>query len=288
MRIMKKLIAIILTMLMMVAVAGCQAKTEPKDNGSKPNTEETSDKSAETPESGEKTAVDAIKEAGKLVMATSADYPPFETISDDGKEIIGFDVDIAKAVADKLGVELEVKNIDFDGLLETLKQGKADIVASGMSVDEERLLSVDFSKVYFTDEQRLIVKEGNEDIKTAADMKGKTIGAQLGTTCESAAKSIEGVNVKSMDKADLILLDVQSGRLDGAVINLAVAANYMANMGGLKMVDIPELNVNPEGYAIAVKKGNTDLAEFINGVIDELQSSGEYDKLLEKWDLNDK
>lgn len=258
---MKKITVILLALLMVAAMAGCGQ--------------------------GGRTIED-IKKAGKLVLATSADYPPFEGIDDDGTTIIGFDIDIARAIAEKMGVPLEIKNMDFDGLLEAINQGKADVVLAGMGADAEREKSVDFSKVYFYDEFLLVVADDNDTIKTAADMNGKKIGVQLGTTCEAAAEAIEGVETKPMDKVDLILLEVQSGRVDGAVINLTVAMEYLKTMDGLKTVEIPELNENPEGYAVAVKEGSRELVNFINEVIDDLMDSGEYDDLLEKWDLTSK
>lgn len=255
----KKAITLILAVLLAVSLIGCQSKK----------------------------SMDKIKQSGVLVLATSADYPPFESIDEkDGKTVIGFDVDIANAIAKKLNVKLEVKNIDFKGLLPALVEGKCDIIASGMAADDERRKSVDFSDVYFYDNMLLVVAEGNNSIKSITDLNGKKIGAQLSTTCEKIAQGIPGVVYKSMDKVDQLMLEVKNGRMDGVVVNLTVGGEYVKSIGGLKTIEIPELNVNPEGYAVAIAKGDTEFVKFVNGVIKDLKSSGEYDKLLAKWGLS--
>jgi len=109
-------------------------------------------------------------------------------------------------------------------------EGKTDIVAAGMTADSERLKSVDFSKVYFVDKQMLVIKENNDGIKAAADMSNKKIGAQLGSTCEKAAQGIPGIEYKSMDKVDQLMLEVKNGRLDGIVVNLTVAIEYVKSI----------------------------------------------------------
>lgn len=271
----KKIILLSLMVLISLSLNACKSK----------DAEVTNDKEIKK----ELTSVEKIKQSGKLVIATSADYPPFESIDEkDGKTVIGFDADIAAAIAKKIGVQIEVKNIDFKGLLPALMEGKTDIVAAGMSADAERLKSVDFSKVYFVDKQMLVIKENNDGIKTAADMSKKKIGAQLGSTCEKAAQGIPGIEYKSMDKVDQLMLEVKNGRLDGVVVNLTVAVEYVKSIGGLKMVEISELNKEAEGYAIAVKKGDAELIKLIDGVIEELKASGEYNKLLTKWGLDNK
>jgi polar amino acid transport system substrate-binding protein len=271
----KKAITIFFTVLLVLSLWGCGNKEAKPLKETEP---------AKSEPQKVMTAVDRIKQAGKLVMATSADYPPFESMDPgDGKTIIGFDVDIASKLAQSLGVKLEVQNIDFNGLLPALVEKKADIVIAGMSVTPERQQSVDFSKVYFTDKQVLVVNAGNDSIKTAPDMSGKNIGAQIGSTCLSAAEQIPGAKIKQMSKVNQLLLEIKNKRLDGVVVNLASASEYVGQMDGLKMVDIPELNNNPEGYAIAVPKGNAELVDAINSVVGQLNSSGEYKQLEQKW-----
>jgi ABC-type amino acid transport/signal transduction systems, periplasmic component/domain len=270
----KKIISILLIALMVLSLAGCQSKSANSTSGDQPKKE--------------LTAVDKIKQAGKLVVGTEATFPPFESLDkNDGKSIVGFDMDIANAVAKKIGVKLEIKDMKFDSLVEAVKTGMIDFSVAGMNPTPDRAKEVDFSDIYYSTKQVLVVKDDNSSIKTIADLAGKKLGAQLGTTSEEAAKGISGVaSVKPMDKVDLLMLEVKGGRLDGVVVENVVAGSYVKN-GGLKVVNIPELNKDGDlGVAIAVKKGNTDFLKVVNDTLAELKSSGEYDKLLDKWGMS--
>jgi polar amino acid transport system substrate-binding protein len=215
----KKIIAIVLTALFILSLAACSSKSTETTGKNTENTTSNTTNSTETKK--EPTAVDKIKQAGKLIMATSAEYPPFESIDPkDGKTVIGFDIDVANAVAKKLGVSLEIKDMDFNGLLGALIADKADMIIAGMSATDERKKSVDFSKTYFTDTFVVVVKEGVENIKTPADLNGKKVGGQLGSTGEGIAKSIPGIQYKAMNDNDQLVMEVKSGRLDAVVLNL--------------------------------------------------------------------
>lgn len=254
----KKIMSLVLTLVLVLSLSACQSK-----------------KSA---------GIDSIKQKGKLVLGTEATFPPYEGIDEKGN-IVGFDIDLGHAIAKKLGVELEIKDIKFDGLIPALMGDTIDIIAAGMTVDEERKKSVDFSDIYYTGLQILVIKEDNNAIKTAADMKGKKIGAQLGTTSEKAANLIPGIEFKSMDKVDQLMLSVKNGMLDGVVVDDTVGVEYVKSISGLKIVKIAELNEGEAGMGIAVKKGNTELVQLINDTLKELKSSGEFDKLVDKWGL---
>lgn len=249
------------------------------------STDSSSSSVAGTNSSATVSSVDRIKQSGKMVMGTSADFPPYENHQVvDGKDtIVGFDVDIAQAVADKLGVKLEITDMKFEGLIAAVEQGKIDVVAAGMTPTDDRRKSVDFSQVYYNAKQILVVKEDNDSVKTASDMNGKKVGAQLGSTSEKAAKSVKGIKYKAMDKVDQLMLEVKSGRLDGVVVENTVAQSYVKRIGGLKIVEIKELNSEPGGSAMAVKKGDAELVGVIDGVIDGMKTNGEYDKLISKW-----
>lgn len=269
---MKKLVSIFLAALLIVTLSGCQSKNTGSASAA----------------SKAETSVDRIKKAGKIIVGTEATFPPFESADPkDGKTIVGFDMDISQAVADKLGVKLEIKNMKFDSLIEAVNTGMIDFTAAGMNPTDERKKVVDFSQVYFNTKQVLVVKDTNNSINSAADLKGKTLGAQLGTTSEKAARSLSGIKqVTTLDKVDELMLEVKSGRIDGVVVENVVAGNY-EKMGGLKIINIPELNTDGDlGIAIAVKKGNADLLKVINDTITELKSNGQYDKLLAKWGMS--
>lgn len=274
----KKFVSIAMILMLVLSLAACQSKTAeaPKDEQSK-----TGEPAAPAKQ---ETSLDKIKQAGKLVMGTSADFPPFESIDPkDGKTVIGFDVDIAQKVADKIGVKLEVKDTKFDGLIAALTAGNINMIAAGMNPTEERKKSVDFSDSYYKNVQALIVREGDDSIKTAADMKGKKFGAQLGSTSEEAAKLVEGIELKTLDKVDQLCLQTKNKNIDGVIVEQTVAQAYVKSMGGLKIITIPELNDGTGDVCIAVPKGDTELLKVINEVIGELKSSGEYDKLIDKW-----
>lgn len=269
---MKKLVSFFLAAVLIITLAGCQSKKAGSTSGT----------------TKAETSVDRIKKAGKIVVGTEATFPPFESAdAKDGKTIVGFDMDISQAVADKLGVKLEIKNMKFDSLVEAVQTGMIDFTAAGMNPTADRAKVVDFSQVYFNTKQVLVIKDDNTSINSAADLKGKTLGAQLGTTSEKAARAVSGVkDVKTLDKVDELMLEVKSGRLDGVVVENVVAGNY-EKMGGLKIISIPELNTDGDlGIAIAVKKGDKDLLKVINDTITELKSNGQYDKLLEKWGMS--
>lgn len=265
----KKILVLIITALMFITMIGCGAKNS---DGQNTSTQETK--------------LDKIKKAGKLIVGTEATFAPYESVDPkDGKTVIGFDIDLAQAIAKKIGVKLEVKDMKFDGLIPALQAGTIDLIAAGMTVTDERSKNVDFSKIYYTGLQVLVLKQDNNDIKTAADMKGKTIGAQLGTTSEEAAKGIAGVNVKQYDKVDQIMLSVKNGQINGAVVDDTVGVEYVKSLGGLKIVKINELNKDAGGMGLAVQKGNSELLKEVNDTIDELKKNGEFDKLIDKWGL---
>lgn len=269
----KKIIALMMALMLTLSLSGCQGSKEISEN-------------TNNEQKKELTSVEKIKQAGKIVVGTESTFPPYESIDpNDGKTVIGFDMDIAKAVADKLGVKLEIKDMKFDGLIAALSTGMIDFVAAGMTVTEERKQNADFSQIYYKGGQVLVIRETNNEIKSAADMNGKKIGAQLGTTSEKAANLINGINFKSMDKVDQLMMEVKNGMLDGVVVDDTVGVQYVKSLGGLKIVKIPELNKGDAGMGIAVQKGNEELLKVINDTIDELKSTGEFDKLTEKWGL---
>lgn len=273
----KKLVAIVLTFSMVLALAGCGPKTTS-------NKKVDDNKSAGAQE--EATSVDKIKQAGKIIVGTESTFPPYESIDPkDGKTVIGFDIDIAKAVADKLGVKLEIKDMKFDGLIGALSTGMLDFVAAGMSVTDERKQNADFSDIYYKGGQVLVVSEKNNNINSASDMSGKKIGAQLGTISAKAAQNIKGIKLQQLDKVDQLMMEIKNGMIDGVVVDDTVGVKYVKTMGGLKVVKIPELNQGEAGMGIAVAKGNKALLDVINQTLSDLKSNGEFDKLVDKWGL---
>ncbi|RKL63272.1 basic amino acid ABC transporter substrate-binding protein [Thermoanaerobacteraceae bacterium SP2] len=275
--------------MVLSVLAGCgnkTASTEPKqDQNSQTNQGQTSQQG--TDNSGQNTAseddiIQKIKNSGKLVMATSADYPPYEfhDISGGKDEITGFDVDIARAIAKELGVQLEIKDMAFDGVLPALLAKKVDIAIAAFTITEERKKSVNFSDPYLDGGQQIVTYKGS-GIKGKEDLKGKTIGVQLSTTGEAEAKKIEGAKLKQFDRVDAVMLDLMNKRVDAAIVGSVVADAYL-KLNPDKFEKAGD-KLNSEQNGIPVRKEDTKLLEVVNKVLKDLKDSGEYDKLVQKW-----
>lgn len=217
-----------------------------------------------------------------LVMGTSADYPPFE--SKDGDNIVGFDVDLAKALAKKTGHELEVQDMDFNGLVTALKTNKVDIVLSGMTPTPQRKKQVDFSNVYYTAHNMIVTKKSS-GIKSLDDLKGKTVGVQLGSIQEEKAKELTSkydLKVENRNRISDLTEEIKAGRFEAAIIEDIVAEKYLNKNKELTAFNLPKDPDDQAGSAIAFKKGS-DLTEKFNKALKEMEKSGELDKLKEKW-----
>jgi polar amino acid transport system substrate-binding protein len=228
--------------------------------------------------------VDQIKQKGVIVLGTSADFPPFEFHKVEGgkDEIVGFDIDIANAIAKKLGVKLEIKDMDFKGLIPALQAGRVDMVIAGMTPTAERKKSVDFSDLYY-DSRQVVVVKNDSPISKFDDLKGKIVDAQIGTTSEEAAKKIPDVKLKQLNRVSDEFMDLQNGRCDAIVVEDTVAKAYLKEYKDMKILYMDEINDVENGSAVAVAKGNKSLLNVVNEVIKELKQSGEYDKLVDKW-----
>lgn len=227
--------------------------------------------------------VEAIKKAGKIQMTTNAEFEPFEY--KDGDEIVGIDIDLSQAIADKLGVKLEVSDIAFDSLIPSMNAGKADFIAAGMTATEDRKKNVDFSDPYFNASQAIIVAK-DSDIKTREDLNGKTVGVQQGTTGDTYCTNDDGSSdvkvkeVKRYPKGMDAVSDLIAGRLDAVVID-DYPAEKLAAKNADKVVKLDDA-LTEEEYAIAMPKGS-DLVDVVNGVIKDLKDSGELKKIIDKY-----
>ncbi|MET3293120.1 UNVERIFIED_CONTAM: ABC-type amino acid transport substrate-binding protein [Brevibacillus sp. OAP136] len=221
----------------------------------------------------------------KLVMATSADYPPYEFHDTSGgkDEIVGLDVDIATYIAKEIGVELEIKDMDFNGLLPSLQAKRADFVMAGMTPTEERKKSVAFTDTYYEAKNTIVAKAGSHLTKME-DLAGKNVVVQLGstqqTTVEEAAKQIKDMKVTPLNKIGDLIQEVISGRAQAAIIEDTVAKGYVVSGNHLEMNPLPDNGEN--AYAIALPIGSPN-AEKFNQAIKKLKESGELDKLTKKW-----
>ena len=231
----------------------------------------------------------SIQKAGKLAVYTNAEFPPFEYIS--GDAVVGVDMDIAKAIADELGVELEINDAPFDGIITSLASGRGDIAISGFTIREDRKEMVDFSKPYINSVQYLILPDGS-DIKTMEDLGGKRVGAALGYTgefvlddeIEDGALTDTGVQKTTVNSAVDGALDILNNRLDALVMDEYVAQKIANDYDGLTAIKLVYEDGGDvaEEYGVAVPKGNQALIDRINNVIDSLNRDGK----IAQW-MND-
>lgn len=215
-----------------------------------------------------------------LRVGTNAEFPPFEYIGEDGNPD-GFDIALIKAIGEKIGYEVQIENMEFASLVGSIGT-KTDVAIAGMTVDEERKQSVDFSDPYYDAVQYVIVKEGS-DIKTAADLEGKTIGVQLGTTGDFAVEEIKDATAAQYNKAVDAVNDLLNGRVDCVIVDKNPALVFEAEYEGIVALPGDGFDFELEQYAIAIKKGNTELTEKINKALAELKEDGTYDKLVKEY-----
>ncbi len=223
----------------------------------------------ETPEAGD-----------TLVMATSADFPPFESRDVDG-EFIGFDIELAKYIAEQLGYELEIEDMNFDGLIGALQSGRADMVLSGMSATEDRRENVDFS-IEYNPSSEMFVTRKDSDITSIDDIDGSVIGVQLGSIQQEGAETLQNdydFEIKALDDAQALIQELLTNRIDIAYFDKEVALGFIEAQD-LAGFDDPT-SVSP-GMAIAFPKGS-DLVDDVNAVIEEAIESGWLDELKAKW-----
>ena len=256
--------------LALTACGGSSASTASSVASSAASSEAASTSAA----AGELTTV----EAGKLTMATNAAFPPYEMTTDAG-EFEGIDIETAQAIADKLGLELQIDDMDFDAALLSVQQGKADIVMAGVTVTDERKAVMDFSDSYATGIQSIIVPEGS-DIASPDDLAGKKIGTQRGTTGYIYCSDDFGDdNVVAYDDGLTAVQALNNGQVDAVVIDNAPAQEFIAANPGLKILDT---SYSEEDYAIGMAKGSS-LEDAVNAALKELKADGTLQSIVDKY-----
>lgn len=217
----------------------------------------------------------------RVVMGTSADYPPFEYIKNGN--IIGFDVDIARMVAKELGINLEIKDMEFSALLASIQSGHADFVMATVTASEERRKHVDFSDVYYSSPVTMVVREADH-IATMQDLSNKTVGVQLGSTWESFAKQkkkdVKSMNILSINKGPQMLEELKLGRVDAILVDRSQAEYFVRVSVGTKMITM--LDERADGYVMMFPKGSPLRVPF-NKVLKELKKKGRIEELEHKW-----
>lgn len=219
---------------------------------------------------------------GVLTVGTNAEFPPFEYIGDDGQPD-GFDMALMKEIGKILGVEVKIENMEFKSLTGAVGN-RIDVIAAGMTVDEERKAAVDFSDSYYTATQYVLVKKGNGlKVTTADDLKGKKIGVQEGTTGDFIATDDLAAKVSRYKKAVDAVIDLQNGRIDAVIIDKNPAQVFAKTYDTIEIVQTEKDLFAPEYYAIAVPKGDDALRTAINEALKTLKSNGKFDELVKNY-----
>ena len=220
--------------------------------------------------------------AETLTVATNAEFPPFEYV--EGEEVVGLDIDIAKEIAKDLGLEMVVESMAFDSVVPSVATGKADLAIAGLTVTDERKMSVAFSDTYYNAKQACIVlKDGA--VTDGETLKDKVIGVQLGTTSDLVAGEYTDPDSKVMryNKALDGVLDLLGGKIDAVIVDAPVAKNLVESMQNEKMTILENVEFSDEAFAVAVKKGNQELIDAINATIARINSDGTMEQLMNKY-----
>ena len=282
---MKKALSLMTAAALVLSLAACgstassaassEAASSEAASSEVASSEAASSEAASETETAELTTV----EPGKLIMSTNAAFPPYEMTTDSG-EFEGIDVETAQAIADKLGLELQIDDMDFDAALLAVQQGKSDMVMAGVTVTDERQNVMDFTDSYASAVQSIIVKE-DSDIASVDDLAGKKIGTQRGTTGYIYCSDDFGdENVVAYDNGLTAVQMLNNGQVDCVVIDNAPAKEFVAANPGLKLLDTAYVE---ENYAIGVGKGNTELKDAINTALEELKADGTLQAIVDKY-----
>lgn len=282
---MKKALSLMTAAALVLSLAAC-GSTASSAASSEAASSETASSDAASSEAASSEAASETEtaelstvEPGKLIMSTNAAFPPYEMTTDSG-EFEGIDIETAQAIADKLGLELQIDDMDFDAALLAVQQGKSDMVMAGVTVTDERQNVMDFTDSYATGIQSIIVKE-DSDIASVDDLAGKKIGTQRGTTGYLYCSDDFGdENVVAYDDGLTAVQMLNNGQVDCVVIDNAPAKEFIASNPGLKLLDTAYVE---ESYAIGVGKGNTELKDAINTALEELKADGTLQAIVDKY-----
>lgn len=271
----KKFAALAMAAVMAASLAACSSQSAETTAAAEENSE--TNEAADGSEAAG--SADSSAFAGKtLIMATNAEFAPYEY--HDGNDIVGIDVEIAKAICEDMGATLDITDIAFDSIIPEVQSGKADFAAAGMTVTEDRKTQVDFSDSYATGVQSVIVPEDSE-IASLDDLKGKQIGVQQGTTGDLYSTDDFGEDsIQRFSKGADAVQALSTGKIDAVIIDNKPAQVFVSENEGLKILETPYAE---ENYAIAVKKGNTELLDAINASIASLKESGKLDEIVAKY-----
>ena len=218
------------------------------------------------------------------VVGTDAAYAPFESQNEKG-DIVGFDIDVVKAIAAKAGIEVKFVNTPWEGIFNALNQGDRDLLVSAVTITDERKQTMDFSAPYF-DAQQLIAVKGTSKVAKFDDLKKLKVGVQTGTTGDEAVSKLQGktsANIKRFESTPLALKELEAGGVDAVVADNGVVIHYVNNNAGSKFKTVADASFTPEQYGLPVKKGNTELLDKLNKGLADIKADGSYDKIYAQY-----
>ncbi len=225
----------------------------------------------------------ASKNSSKVLrVGTDASYAPFGFQDENSKDYVGYDIDIIKAIAKDQNLEIDIRNLNFDGLIPALQTGDLDIAISDLTVTPDRAKSVDFSEPYYIAGLGIVVAKDDDTIHSAADLPGKKVAVTIGSTGAEAAHKIDGIEIREFSTLADAFLELRNGGVD-AVVNDIPTNEYFVKNKGSDFAKTVDAAINKEDLAIAVKKGNTDLLNKINKGLADIKSNGQYAEIYKKW-----
>ncbi len=222
------------------------------------------------------------KKKGVLVVGCKDSLPPFGYIDQDSRRIVGYDIDFVNAIAKKMGVTVELKPVTSASRMPQLQEGHIDIIAATMTKNAERAKVIDFSHAYFLTGQKFITKKGS--VKSLKDLEGKRIGTAKGSTSEqNVAKAIPSATVLAFDDYPQAFLALQQGKVSAVTTDEAILAGILAKAPNKAQFEIPNIQISDEPYGLGMRKGDTNLVNFVNKTILEMEKSGEAKAIFNKW-----
>lgn len=218
-----------------------------------------------------------------LRVGTEPSFPPFEFVDEKTNAYIGFDIDLINAVGKEIGYKVEVQNLGFDALIPALEAGNIDVAASGVTITEERAQKVAFTRSYYDAGLTIVVLKTNDTIKDFADLEGKRIAVQIGTTGQMEAERTPGATVRKYDAVNEVFLELKNGSVDAVINDRPVNEYFLKSSGANEYAKSVGQPKDAESYGFAVAKKNTELVSLIDKALDLLKKNGEYDRIYDKW-----
>jgi polar amino acid transport system substrate-binding protein len=223
-----------------------------------------------------------VKQKGVLVAGVKDSLPPFGYVDEKTRQIVGYDVDFVKAIADKLGVKLELKAVTSASRMPQLTEGNIDIIAATMTKTPERGRQIDFSNTYFLTGQKFLVKKGT--VKSLADLDGKKIGTAKGSTSEqNAAKAVPSATILSFDDYPQAFLALQQRKVFAVTTDESILAGIRGKAPNKEEFEIPDLRISDEPYGLGMRKGDRAFVDFVNNALLEMEKSGQAKEIFDKW-----